>query len=66
MASWTASKRPCVSASKKTWRFSVAAFCATGVVVLTTGTGAFSRMAGQPGHLFLAGLLVAFYVLSIT
>jgi transporter family-2 protein len=44
----------------------VVAFCATGVVVLTTGIGAFARMAGQPGYLFLAGLLVAFYVLSIT
>jgi transporter family-2 protein len=44
----------------------VVAFCATGVVVLATGTGAFARMAGQPGHLFLAGLFVAFYVLSIT
>ena len=44
----------------------VVAFAATGVVVLMTGTGAFARMAGQPGHLFLAGLFVAFYVLSIT
>jgi transporter family-2 protein len=44
----------------------VVAFAATAVVVGMTGTAAFARMAGQPGHLFLAGLFVAFYVLSIT
>ena len=44
----------------------VVAFCATGVVVLATGSEAFARMAGQPGHLFLGGLFVAFYVLSVT
>lgn len=44
----------------------VVAFCATGAVVLATGTGAFARMAGQPGHLFLGGVFVAFYVLSVT
>ena len=35
-------------------------------VMLVTGPGALARVAGQPWHLFLAGLLVAFYVLSIT
>jgi bacterial/archaeal transporter family-2 protein len=51
----------------------VAAFClflvalaGTAVVVALTGTGAARQLAAQPRHLFLAGLLVAFYVLSIT
>lgn len=51
----------------------VAAFClflvaltATAVVTAATGGGAFRMLAAQPKHLFLAGLLVAFYVLSIT
>jgi transporter family-2 protein len=50
-----------------------AAFClflvalaATGIVVALTGTGAARALAAQPKHLFLAGLFVAFYVLSIT
>ena len=42
------------------------AFSATGLAVLATGTQAFAQMAAQPKHLFLAGLFVAFYVLSIT
>lgn len=42
------------------------AFLATGVVVGLTGPQALARMGGAPKHLFLAGLLVAFYVLSIT
>ncbi|NKX46230.1 DMT family transporter [Roseicyclus persicicus] len=44
----------------------VVAFCATGVAVLATGTGAFAALAAQPRHLFLGGLFVAFYVLSVT
>ncbi len=50
-----------------------AAFClflvalaATAAVVLATGGGAFRALPAQPKHLFLAGVLVAFYVLSIT
>ena len=39
---------------------------ATALVTLATGTGALRHLAGQPKHLFLAGLLVAFYVLSVT
>lgn len=31
-----------------------------------TGPAAFRALPGQPAHLFLAGLLVAFYVISIT
>jgi bacterial/archaeal transporter family-2 protein len=44
----------------------VVAFAASLTLALALGPGAFSRMAGAPRHLFLAGLLVAFYVLSIT
>ena len=42
------------------------AFLATAVVTTVTGPGALRAVADQPRHLFLAGLLVAFYVLSIT
>lgn len=44
----------------------IVAFSATCIVTLVTGPQALTRLAGQPWHLFLAGLLVAFYVLSIT
>ena len=36
------------------------------VVALITGPGAIAKLASAPRHLLLAGLLVAFYVLSIT
>ena len=42
------------------------AFAASLVVLILTGSGGFAKLAGAPKHLFLAGLLVAFYVLSIT
>lgn len=42
------------------------AFLAAGTVTILTGASAFRALPGQPAHLFLAGLLVAFYVLSIT
>jgi transporter family-2 protein len=42
------------------------ALAAAAVVTLVTGPGALRSVAAQPPHLFLAGLLVAFYVLSIT
>ena len=43
------------------------AFSATLITMFVTGgTSALSSLATQPKHLFLAGLLVAFYVLSIT
>ena len=42
------------------------ALVATLCVLMITGPGALTRAAGAPKHLFLAGLLVAFYVLSIT
>jgi bacterial/archaeal transporter family-2 protein len=42
------------------------AFSVTAAVVMLTGPGAIRQLAGQPRHLFLAGLLVAFYILSIT
>ncbi|MFD2739028.1 DMT family transporter [Sulfitobacter aestuarii] len=44
----------------------VIAFSASLLLALATGPQAFSRMAFAPKHLFVAGLLVAFYVLSIT
>lgn len=44
----------------------IVAVSATCVVMLVTGPQALTRLPGQPWHLFLAGLLVAFYVLSIT
>ncbi|MFQ3301371.1 MAG: transporter family-2 protein [Planktomarina sp.] len=36
------------------------------VVALITGPGAIVKLASAPRHLLLAGILVAFYVLSIT
>lgn len=42
------------------------AFCAALVVTFATGPQAFGRFADVPLHLFGAGLLIAFYVLSIT
>ena len=42
------------------------ALSATCVVLLLTGPQALMRAPAAPRHLFLAGLLVAFYVLSIT
>ncbi|SNR25719.1 DMT family transporter [Puniceibacterium sediminis] len=42
------------------------ALAATSVVVVVTGPQALGRVAGTPKHLFTAGLLVAFYILSIT
>ncbi|MGJ5620278.1 DMT family transporter [Sulfitobacter sp. MF3-043] len=44
----------------------VIAFAASLSVAVVTGPQAFARFAGTPKHLFLGGLLVAFYVLSIT
>ncbi|MAN13201.1 MAG: hypothetical protein CL945_00515 [Dinoroseobacter sp.] len=44
----------------------VVAFAATLIVTLSNGIEALARLPGQPWHLFLAGVLVAFYVLSIT
>lgn len=43
------------------------AFLATGAVLIATGgKGALLGLPGQPIGLFVAGLLVAFYILSIT
>ena len=44
----------------------VVAFTTTLLVVLATGPSALRVLAEQPRHLLLAGVLVAFYVLSIT
>ena len=42
------------------------AFVVAALVTLVTGVQALSRAADAPKHLFLGGVLVAFYVLSIT
>jgi len=52
-------------AAAATVLFLVAMIASAGVTVGLGGAG-FSAMATAPKHLFLAGLLVAFYVLSIT
>ncbi|WP_298678148.1 DMT family transporter [uncultured Lentibacter sp.] len=46
--------------------FSVALCAALVMLVATGSTAALAKAPAQPKHLFLAGLLVAFYVLSIT
>ncbi|MEM1274680.1 MAG: DMT family transporter [Pseudomonadota bacterium] len=46
--------------------FVVALAAACLVAALTGGVAALAALPSQPKHLFLAGLLVAFYVLSIT
>ncbi|WP_147125592.1 DMT family transporter [Shimia ponticola] len=45
--------------------FAVALVTAS-VVAVITGPGAIARVATAPKHLLLAGVLIAFYVLSIT
>ena len=42
------------------------ALASAGTVLAATGPAALARVAGQPWHLFLGGVLVAFYVLSVT
>lgn len=42
------------------------AFAATTLLLLITGPQALTRLSGTPRHLFAGGLLVAFYVLSVT
>ncbi len=44
----------------------VVAFVATLTTAMITGPQGFSRLATAPKHLFLGGLFVAFYVLSVT
>lgn len=46
--------------------FLVASLTALAAMAVTGGTGALRALPGQPAHLFLAGALIAFYVLSIT
>ena len=46
--------------------FAVAFASALVVLLLTGGAGALAKVPGQPPVLFLAGCLVAFYVLTIT
>ena len=42
------------------------AFCAIFIILLTTSSLSFASLTAAPKHLFLAGLLVTFYILSIT
>lgn len=42
------------------------ALCACGLVMVFMGSEGLSKLSSAPKHLFLAGLLIAFYVLSIT
>lgn len=42
------------------------AFTASVLVMLVTGPQALAKVASAPKHLFVAGILVAFYVLTIT
>ena len=44
----------------------IVAVLVTAIVAAATGVGAVKTLSAQPKHLFLAGALVAFYVLSIT
>ena len=46
--------------------FAVAFMAALAVLLAAGGAGALARVPGQPPVLFLAGCLVAFYILSIT
>ncbi len=44
----------------------VVAFVTAAVTLLVTGLDGVAKIATAPKHLFLAGVLIAFYVLSIT
>jgi transporter family-2 protein len=46
--------------------FTVAMLATVAVLLATGGMAALAQVPAQPKHLLLAGLLVAFYVLSIT
>lgn len=44
----------------------IVAFATAALTMIVTGSEALRAIPAQPKHLFLAGVLVAFYVLSIT
>ncbi len=46
--------------------FAVAFAASAALMLLVPGPQALTKLGGAPRHLFIAGLLVAFYVLSIT
>lgn len=46
--------------------FAVALAATAGLMLVTDGTGRLAGLGSQPRGLFAAGLLVAFYVLSVT
>ena len=53
-------------AAAATVLFIVALCATTATLLLTTGAASLAQVPAQPKHLLLAGVLVAFYVLSIT
>ncbi len=53
-------------AAAATVLFVVAFVAALATMVATSGPRALATLPSQPAHLFAAGLLIAFYVLSIT
>jgi len=53
-------------AAAATLLFLVALLAAAATMLITGGTRALADLADQPKHLFLAGVLIAFYVLTIT
>ena len=53
-------------AAAATMLFSVALVASLLVLAVTAGLAPLASIPGQPPHLFLGGLLVAFYVLSVT
>lgn len=44
----------------------IVALASSAIVTLLTGSDAFRALANAPKHLFLGGVLIAFYVLTIT
>src|SRR5689334_4865835 len=53
-------------AAAATVLFAVAFFAALAMLMLTAGLAPLALVSAQPKHLLLGGLLVAFYVLSVT
>jgi len=46
--------------------FCVALAVSLGAMLVVRGAGGLAQVSAQPGHLFLGGVLVAFYVLAVT
>ena len=54
------------TAAAATVLFLVALCVVSVALILTSGAGSLASVPAQPKHLFLAGFLIAFYVLSVT